>query len=176
MIEDANFLTSIQKKFIDEVILSSSFPYYINNSAVKKDKNHFLTHGIIKRFENRKEGESIYNSAYFKEAIDILKTFVTKHNIDCKEILRCSINLTFKTNIDKCAVHRDHNFFHKQLLIYLNDCEDKDAKTVLMNESETSILKEIIPEKFKGVFFESCPHYFIYPKQDMRVVMVYTFR
>jgi len=45
-----------------------------------------------------------------------------------------------------------------------------------MDDSEKTILKEIEPKKFKGVYFESCPHYMIYPSQDIRVVLVYTFR
>ena len=176
MIEDSNFLTSLQKSYIDEVILGANFPYYINDSAVKNDKNSYLGHTIIVRPEDRKEGDPLYNSPHFEQAINILKNFVVKNNIDCKEILRCSVNLTYKTNTDACPVHRDHDFAHKQLLIYLNNCKDKGAKTVIMDDSEKTILKEIEPKKFKGVYFESCPHYMIYPSQDIRVVLVYTFR
>ena len=46
MIEDSNFLTSFQKSYIDEVILGANFPYYINDSAVKNDKNSYLGHTI----------------------------------------------------------------------------------------------------------------------------------
>jgi hypothetical protein len=176
MIEDTDFLTSIQKNYIDEVILGAHFPYYINDSAVKNDQNSYLGHQIMIRLEDRKEGDPPFNSPHHQQIVDIFESFVLKNKIICNEILRCSVNLTYKTNSDKCPIHQDHDYSHKQLLVYLNDCKDKGAKTVLMDESETKVLKEIIPEKFKGVYFESCPHYMIYPSQDIRVVLVYTFR
>ena len=103
----------------------------------------------------------------------VFKSFVLKNNIEVKEVLRCAINLTFNTMEEKCPTHDDHDYPHKQFLMYLNDCFDKNAKTVILKNNEKL---EIVPEKFKAICFDSAPHYMIYPKKDIRVVLVVTFR
>ena len=174
-IVDKDFLTQEQKNFINNEILSPYFPYYLNLNCVTGDGNKYFGHSILRRPEDRVEGE-VYNSDYWKIPVDIFNTFINKHEIDCKEMLRCSVNLTFKTNSVTCPVHKDHEFEHKNLLVYLNDCVDKDAKTVLLDDNEENITHECIPEQYKGVCFGGVPHYLFYPKKDIRVVLVYTFR
>ena len=175
IIEDNNFLKLKQKKFIDEIILSDEFPYFLNTNAVRGDNNSFLSHTIIKRPEERKKDEPLYNSYFANKSIEIFKSFIVKNKINCEELLRCAVNLTYKTHDKKCPVHTDHGYPHRQLLIYLNDCKDKEAKTVLLDNTG-KILHKIAPEQYKGVCFNSCPHYMIFPKKDIRVVLVYTFR
>lgn len=175
LIEDKDFLTQEQKNFIENILLSNNFPFYINYSAVEGDGNKFFSHCLLRRPEERIKGQPLFNSSYAEQIVDIFKTFIIKNKINCEEMLRCSVNLTFKTMSKKCPVHLDHDYDHKQLLIYLNDCVDKEAKTVLLDDTGKKVLHEIIPEKFKGVCFGSCPHYMSFPKKDIRVVLVYTF-
>tara|TARA_B100001063_G_C16502383_1_gene422707 strand:+ start:50 stop:583 length:534 start_codon:yes stop_codon:yes gene_type:complete len=174
-IVDKNFLTQEQKDFINDNILSTYFPYYLNSSSVSGDNNKFASHIILRRPEDRKDGET-FASDYWEPVVDIFKTFINKHNIDYKEMLRCSVNLTFKTNSVTSPIHRDHEYDHKNLLVYITDCVDKDAKTVLLDDNEEKITHESIPEKYKGLCFDGVPHYHYYPKKDIRVVLVYTFR
>ena len=175
IIEDNNFLNLKQKKFIDKTILSNKFPYFLNTHAVRGDNNSFFCHTVIKRPEERKKDESLYNSNFADEFLEIFKSFIINNKINCEELLRCSVNLTYQTLNKKCPVHTDHQYPHKQLLIYLNNCKDKEAKTVLLN-NVGKIIHKITPEQYKGVCFDSCPHYMIFPKQDIRAVLVYTFR
>lgn len=177
MVEDKNFLTQEQKDFISKIILSSDFPYYLNVSTIKDvDSNSHLNHVVLKRPEERSKEEPLFNSAYADSIIEIFKSFIIKNRINCEELLRCSINLTYKTFDKKCPTHIDHDYSHKQLLIYLNDCKDKEAKTVVLDKTGKKIINKITPEQYKGVCFDSCPHYMIFPKKDIRVVLVYTFR
>ena len=78
-----------------------------------------------------------------------------KIKLKIKKLFRVSINLSFNIGVKKSIVHQDHDFDHKQLIIYLNDC-DKNSKTVILNK-KNKIIKEITPEKYKGVVFDKLP-------------------
>lgn len=175
LIEDKDFLRQEQKDFINNIFLSSNFPYYLNHRSVGEDGNKYLSHTILKRPEEREKGET-FRSDYSDYAIDIFKTFVVKNRINTEELLRCNINLCFKTKDKDCPIHEDHDYKHRQLLIYLNDPMDKTAKTILLDPTAKKVLHKITPEQYKGVCFDSCPHSFHFPKKDIRVVLVYTFR
>ena len=172
MVEDKNFLDKEQIDYINNFILGSRFPWYLKNYSVKDDNNKFFVHTVIPRPEERDETPT-YNSPYYKEILGLLKSFVTKHNIEVKEVLRCCVNLTINTLKNQCDIHDDHDYPHKQFLMYLNDCVDKEANTIIYGKEKKYIIS---PEKFKAICFDSCPHYMIYPKKDIRVVLVITFR
>tara|TARA_A100000172_G_C3034154_1_gene107863 strand:- start:84 stop:620 length:537 start_codon:yes stop_codon:yes gene_type:complete len=176
LVQDDDFLTKEQKYFIDNIVLSADFPYYLNESSVGNDGNKYLSHNILKRPEERKNDEEMFLSPYANHAIEIFKTFIIKNKINTQELLRCTFNLCFKTKSKNCTIHTDHDYDHKQLIIYLNDPMDKTSKTVLLDSTEKKILHKLTPKQYKGVCFEACPHYFSFPKKDIRVVLVYTFR
>lgn len=177
-VENDNFMTEGQKHFINTKMLDGNFPFYLmpwSVSKPNKDNNPYLTHIILNRPEERPEGE-MFNSEYHKIMFSILESFCFKNDIKINELLRSTINLTFKVSDDKCIIHRDHDYDHKQLLVYLNDPIDTESKTVILDDDEKTILKEIKPKQFTGVCFENKPHYHYYPKQGYRIVAVYTFR
>ena len=58
-------------------------------------------------------------------------------------------------------------------ILYLNDC-DKNAKTVIVDDKD-KIIKTITPQKYKGICFDSLPHYQIFPKHGLRLILVATF-
>jgi hypothetical protein len=60
--------------------------------------------------------------------------------------------------------------------VYLNNPQDKDSKTIILNKKEDTVLKEIKPKQFRGVMFDSLPHYHIMPKKGERIVFVITFK
>ena len=178
LIEDKNFLTEKQKDHIDNVVLESSFPWFFHNvsvlpnklSKVKNNKS-YLSHIVLRRPDQRPKGEE-FNSTESVFCVDVLKTFCEKHNIKCKEILRISYNLTFNNGYSKGDLHVDHDYPHNQLIVYLNDCDKKLYTVIKDNKKEIKIK----PEKFKGVCFESKPHYQLFPKKQERVILVITFR
>ena len=176
-IEDNNFLSFEQKEFINGTVLSpNSFPFYHQRGAsTSEDDNSILSHIVKIRPEIREEGE-IFNSYTGHVFEDILRTFCKKNNIAIKESLRIAVNFTYNNGAISCPIHLDHEFPHKQLLIYLNEPLDKQAKTVILDKDEKTILKEITPEQYKGVCFNDKPHYHYYPKIGERIVAVFTFR
>jgi hypothetical protein len=102
----------------------------------------------------------------------VLENFCKKVGYKYKEIFRISVNLTFNIGLKHSVVHCDHKFPHKQVLIYLNDC-DPEAFTFILDK-KNKVIKKIKPEKFKGIMFDRQPHYLKYPKHKERIITVYT--
>jgi len=168
MIEDKNFLNSQQKDFIENFILKNRFPYYIQPCTLEEDTIPILAHTCKRRNEE-------WNTPNKEVFINILNSFCFKHKIKYKDIIRCSVNLTFYTGVDAAGIHVDHpGKKHSQLIVYCNDPEDKKSFTVICNKKKKPI-KKIKPEQFKGIYFGDNPHYHFYPKKGFRVVLVYTF-
>jgi hypothetical protein len=170
VIEDSNFLSKFQKKHIENVILGNNFPFYYTYTNGPINDHPFLAHIILQRPEFRNYND--FNSTHHKFFIEIFKSFCDKNNIKYSKFFRIAVNLTFKLKQKKSEIHVDHSFEHKQLIIYLNDC-DQSAKTILLKNNK--IYKKIKPKKYKGVCFDKCKHYMLYPKTNARVVVVYTF-
>ena len=77
-----------------------------------------------------------------------------KHDIKVNEILRSAVNCCYN-NVIRTDIHSDHEFEHKQFLLYLNDPEDKETPTIVYNKEETEILKKYIQKKYKGACFDA---------------------
>jgi len=170
--ESKNFLTKENINYINNVILSNTFPFYIKKKSTDVDSQKVMAHNLLNRPEEKKNR---INSPYYYEVLNLVNSFFNKFNIKSVEILRMSINLTFNNGHKKCPTHLDHYYPHKQLIIYLNDA-DPCSKTVILNEEKTKIIKKITPEKYKGVCFDSLPHYLIYPKKGLRIILITTFK
>ena len=149
----------------------SNFAYYMSSSHQENLEYPYLSHIILKRPEERNHQN--FNSPYANLFLKLLEEFQNKNKIKVNQLLRIAVNLTFNFGKKNSFTHKDHLFEHKQLIIYLNDC-DKNSKTVILNENK-KIIKKITPKKFKGVLFDCCHHYMIYPKKGYRVIAVYTF-
>lgn len=173
--EDRDFLLPEDKHTLDEITLSGLFPFYLQKNTIGKDNKHFLSHIIVGRVEYRKENDNGINSKYADFFIKILNQFCDRNNIKYKNILRYSLNLAFYDGIEKSGTHVDHDVPHKQLIIYLNNPMDITSHTVLLNKKKDKVIKRIVPEKFKGVCFNQCPHYMVYPKRGHRIIAIATF-
>jgi len=171
--ENNNFLTKENISFIEKIILGDNFPFYRSSKSTLEDKISFLYHCLLKRPEERQNKEDI-NSSHYLNCLELVKSFFKKTDIKHKEILRMSVNFTFNNGVKKCPTHQDHNYPHKQLIIYLNDA-DPLSKTVLLDKKNKP-WKEIAPEKYKGICFDNLNHYHFYPKSDERIILITTFR
>jgi hypothetical protein len=177
-VEDNNFLKNEHISFIESILYSKVFPtmpFYYQSNSTENDKLSFLCNVIKDRPEYTQPNQKI-NSPYYGTFRDILITFCTKNKINFREILRIAVNITYNNAAQTCPIHNDHDYPHKQLLLYLNDPLDKESKTVVLDDDKKTILKEITPERFKAVCFDNKPHYHYYPKMGERIVAVYTFR
>ncbi len=196
-IEDNDFLTDEHKEVIELTQRSEGISYFYQRSfepLFYKDLTHtLLCHVLFCRPEQKDEMgvRSYYNSDYAKVFEDMLFTFCNRNQITCTEVIRGAINLTYNNGQEKCFPHVDYQEYHKQLIIYLNDPQDKEAHTVIMDKDtplgingsdgilfppEKHELARIVPEKYKGVCFENLPHYQHYPKFGDRIVCVFTFK
>lgn len=175
-IEDDNFLKQEHKDFIKNVILNCEFPFFIQQYTTEKDDetSGVLVHTLAKRLENRSQDEWLC-SEYGHIFLDMAETFFKKNNISYKTLHRAAVNFTYNTGTERCSTHLDHDFPHKQLLVYLNEVKDKNSKTVILDNDEKTVLKEVYPKEYKGVCFDAKPHFHIFPKVGSRIVFVITF-
>jgi len=175
-VEDNNFLTQQQMEFINNIFVDKQMPFYYQQDSVKGDNVSFLANIIKDRPEFSKDKTNVNSHIYYPPFRDILISFCKKNKIMFNEILRIAVNITYNNGAETCPIHNDHDYPHKQLLLYLNNPLDKQSKTVVLDDDKKTILKEIIPERFKGICFDNKPHYHHYPKMGERIVAVYTFR
>jgi hypothetical protein len=171
---NVNFLSQNNINFIENIVLGKNFPYYFNFSKKTLDEKYLiLTHIVQGRLENNSLKNIIKSPDSYDETLDILKNFCNSINEKYNFFTRICYNLTFNNGNLRSQIHQDHNYEHKQIIIYLNDC-DKFSKTCIIDE-KNKIIKEIIPEKFKGVCFNNFKHYHFFPKSGHRVVLVATY-
>ena len=181
--EGKNFLTKEHKKTIQKLLEQNQLSFYMGPAFEQGTNYPYLSHTVLKRPEDRTADDMTYPSKYTKENqfnsihadifLEILFAFCDKYKIKINKVFRINVNLTFNIGTKKCPSHVDHEFDHKQLIIYLNDC-DKDAKTIMLDENN-KISHEITPEKYKGVLFDNFKHYLIYTKIGARIIAIYTF-
>ena len=178
IIEDKEFFTEQDKKWLNEnIVFCKDFPLHLNHTMLNFDNNNFLIHTIVKRRDNEKDltKPCKFNSYLGETVVKIVKKFCDKHNIKFNYIIRSCINFCFRTREDTCAVHVDHTFPHKTMVVYLNDPDDKKSYTVMLDNDKKTVLRKIKPEAFKVVCFDEVPHYLHMPKFGYRMILVTTF-
>lgn len=169
-----NFLTKEDKTFIKDTVLFANFPYYLNSYTVKdktiKDlNNYFFSHTIIMRPEYRKE--FLFNSEHYQNFLSIVNNAFKKLKIKPRKYFRMSLNLNFNNGVESCPKHKDHDFKHKTLIVYLNDGDDNSFTCI----KEKNKIKKIKPKKYEAVLFNDNLHWMFNPKKGIRLVLVTTF-
>jgi len=175
LISDKNFMSEEQKQYINNVVLKDNFPWYFMDNAVNKnDKNWFFFHIVVKRPEQCNEHENRVNSEHANFFIEVLDNFCKKNKIEYTKVFRIAVNLVVPNGVKESFIHEDHDFPHKQLIVYLTD--NKESTTNIYSSDYKTLLHSIKTEKFKGVTFDKVPHSVTLPKKDRRVVIVYTYK
>lgn len=169
-----NFLTKEDKTFIKDTVLFANFPYYLNSYTVKdkniKDlNNYFFSHTIIMRPEYRKE--FLFNSEHYQNFLSIVNNAFKKLKIKPRKYFRMSLNLNFNNGVQSCPKHKDHDFKHKTLIVYLNNGDDNSFTCI----KEKNKIKKIKPKKYEAVLFNDNLHWMFNPKKGIRLVLVTTF-
>jgi len=170
-----NFLSKENIKFINEVVLNNSFPFYLSNTVKNgKDINYsFLVHIVQNRLEDFKLNQAINSPNYYDQTVDILHNFLNSINEKYNFFLRIAYNLTFNGGYGKSQIHKDHEYKHKQVIIYLNDA-DPESKTCIVDK-KGNIIKEITPKKFEGICFNDIEHFAYFPKKGLRAALIATY-
>lgn len=145
------------------------FPYYLRENQVTGDIEPYLAHHVVLRPEERTNKEDICSPAAFP----IIKQLLLNNDITNFEILRASINLTFRSNYDRNILwHFDHEYDYKHLIYYLTTHDN--APTVIKNKEG----EEIVVDAFanRAVFFDKELHRLVTPECGIRAVIVVTYK
>ena len=191
--QSKNFLSKKSKKFINEVVLAPGiFPFYqaqvhpYHNKDIKRhsqtsnqgDGRKFMSHIILPRPDDdnyNKHPAPTWNSKYYIEFIDIINEFCEPQKIKIEKFYRMNVNFAYNTGYETTDIHTDHEFPHHQIIIYLDDAEDKNAETIIVNKKH-KIIKRIKPIQYQGIYFDRQPHYIKFPKFGQRVTLIATFK
>lgn len=176
-----NFLSKKSKKFIEEVVLAPGvFPYYPSYvHPYKPQAQKFMSHTILARPDgnksSRRQPGTVWNSKYYIEFINIINEFCEQQKINIEKFYRMNVNFCYNCGHETTDMHTDHEFPHHQIIIYLNDAEDKNAETIIVNKKH-KIIKRIKPIQYQGVCFNDKLHYIKFPKFGQRVTLIATFK
>jgi hypothetical protein len=144
-------LSEDNNKFI-EFMLSSSFPLYYQSST---EGYSFFGHSFLDRNKNNKDVEGDVNSPYWEFIHKLFKEICVKYHIKSKIIYRSALNMTSYNTNKMGDLHVDHDFAHKNFLMYLNDFSN--GSTYIQDE-DTKEIKEIKAKKYKVVIFGGHMH------------------
>jgi len=148
-------------------ILSIDFPWFrLPNTTlnIKDDGISFFTHTFLERPEVN-IGYSKSNSPYIDGCLKVLHQIIDSNSIEFNYFIRASANLVSPCSTEKkTAEHCDHQFPHKNILIYLSE---SDGNTVVNGETFS-------PQEDRGIIFTG-KHYHYTPTDKDRIVLVGTF-
>ena len=170
--QSKNFMTENNIKFIEKTVLNDNFPYFFNSNTLTNKDDAFFSHQVLQRLELSPNYTPV-NSEAFAPTIDILNNFVNSISEKVNFYTRISYNMTFNNGYEKSGTHIDHEYPHKQIIIYLNDA-DKKSKTCIVDEKD-KVIKSISPEKYKGICFDAQRHFNYNPTTKHRLILVATF-
>lgn len=154
-----------------ELVKSNTFPWYYQEST--SPKFMFYGHTLMTRNELNLGGHGAINSDYYGYFYEIFVDFCKKHDIEYSHVLRAALNSTGYFPDVMGDIHTDHNFEHKNFLMYLNVFTN--GKTYIFNESK-EIIKTIDPEEHKVSIFSGELHAqgFCNP-YERRIALIMTF-
>jgi hypothetical protein len=171
-----NFIQKFRKNNIDYLFDQKMLPFYLYSDSVEGDGKSFMCHTLLARPEDRKdEDDTGIRSRFFEEFRGLLADYYlyveNEKNVKV-DLLRAAVNLTFPNGHTEGVWHKDHDYPHKHLIVYLNDPQDKDAVTEIKNGNE---IVKVVPQKWKAVIMDDYEHRAIYPKVGERIVLVVTY-
>ena len=174
VIEIEDFLFQEELEFIDREINSSIIPWHWNSASVT-EKFPFFEHVIVPREENETDDMRVVSPLY-EFFTTIQKRFCTVCEIPMEKIYRQCINLTFPSDGEEYSEpHTDHEFVHKNMIIYLNDGYEM-GETILYN-NDLTIGKKIEPKKGKVICFDgSIDHGVRWIPRGRRIIFVSTWK
>jgi len=155
---------------LKKIIFSKEFLWHIELSTDNAGKL-FFSHCVLARPEE-KFRVSKSNSNYFDTVIEILNQIIEYNNLKVNCFMRINFNFSFNQGGGpNCSPHYDHDFPHKNLLVYLNQAT---GPTVVIN-SEDETQEYFYPKEDAIITFEG-KHYHYQPNiGNNRVVLVATY-
>lgn len=182
-----NPLTKEYLKFKELILNEKTFPwYFVSAYSDGNDQNFsFYSHTIL----NRGNPPTITSPKIFDECLLVLNQILKFNGIEFKILHRINLNSVHYFSSKHNNPHVDHDYPHKNILIYLN--ENITGNTIIFNEKylnysslqcldsnhNLTIKKEIVPKENKVVIFDG-DYYHCHKSPDSiterRVVLVCT--
>ena len=130
-----------EQEFIKNYVLGPNFQWYwqdrqtINDEETVKTSlpeglraytdfynGPFLSHVLLRRQEEEDNPIKDF-STHFEFFIEIFHRFTKEHSIKYKKLYRANLNLTWYNGTQHTAPHLDHNWPHRNFIMYLTTCE-----------------------------------------------------
>ena len=164
-------LTEDQEHFIKWVVGGEDFPLYSafsdGNIFYDGNINPIFGHTLRKRVADKGDEWGEPNSDFTDIFENIFMDFCKEHDIKCNRILRSGVNFTTHQPSDsEYFIHRDHDFSHKNMVVYLTDCNG--GPTMVRGK------KDFYGKEDEVYIFEGL-HQMKAPTSNRRIVLVYTF-
>mgnify|MGYP001242076376 FL=1 len=145
-------------------------------AILKLDENFDNYSYLSHKFLQKPEDSRLYstpNSEYVEYIHQIFKEIADFNDLNPQVIFRMNANAVYPTEKKlPSPLHVDHNFPHKNMLIYLTD--PQGGSTIV--EDEDTNLKEYLAKEDDVLMFDGqSAHCAIPPSKDVRIVLVITF-
>lgn len=147
-------------------VLSDKFPWFKGyDSPAESNRLPMFCHELRKR-----TGE--INSSAYDICEKIFLKFCQQNNIPVKRTFRAAINLNIHHEGVHTFIHRDHEFEHKNFIMYLSQAS---GDTYIFDDDE-NVIARIKPELYKGLVFGGLKHAAGFCKvEEYRYILVFTF-
>jgi len=152
-VENMCKLNEQQLKFI-ELVESSNFPWFYQKST--SDKYKAYSHTLMNRDVNSMPIPGMINSHHFDICKSIFDDFCAENNIVYSHVLRGAINASSHFSDAHGDIHTDHNFPHKNFIVYLNEFDR--GGTYFYEDNGINLIKVSQPKKFKGIVWDGGKH------------------
>jgi len=153
---------------LKEIALGGIPWYYHSSTSPRSEDFPFFGHAIVStpRIPNL---FPTYCSDHHVICNTVLTEIFRENYIDVKCVFRAGLNMSLPliSDAQHSYPHYDHNFDHKNLLVYLTD---SDGDTVICEKNEL----RNTPKEDTGIIFEG-KHYHYLPTYGRRIVLVCTF-
>ena len=154
------YLNKKDMDYLNKVVVSNDmFPWYVLPKPVN-EKYPCMSHVLLPRYDYKNNEGFKINSDLYGPMLDIINNICQKHKIKIKRILRAQFNLTWKFKGVYSTPHFDHDFKHKNVIIYCNKFTKGSTylfKETYRDKKPKTIMKEMKADKGK---------YFIFPGEN----------
>lgn len=153
--------------YLKDHVLSTHFQWNWDDATTIGGDNDFpfLSHCVVRRPMETGYLYPVVESEISAKCNYVIGEIIQFNNLNVNCVLRINCNLTFPCGKNKrTPSHTDHEFPHKNLLVYLNET---DGDTVCGKDRYT-------PKEDSVILFEGNHHHFL-PTKNKRVVIVVTF-
>ena len=173
MIAEGKFSPTPEQEGFFELVRGGNFPWYSLRTLDDDHSPNQFCHALMRRSLSGEPEEGIINSNYYEYSKNLFLDVCESLGLEVRDIYRLAFNNTTYSPQKWVDPHKDHEFDHKVMLLYVSQFDK--GQTYLMDENK-NVVHVIEPEKYKAVVFNNCyhTHTFCLPDQ-LRIVMVATF-